>query len=71
MRDLALGGSYLDTVEDQGMGIIPWEPLGGEQLLSAEQRKERDQEASGQRGFYSLSSGENSCGQENRTAEHP
>lgn len=30
--------------EDQGMAIVPWAALGGGQLLSAEQRKQKEQD---------------------------
>lgn len=34
-------GEIIPMCEDQGMAIVPWAALGGGQLLSAEQRKQR------------------------------
>ncbi|KAH6646716.1 NADP-dependent oxidoreductase domain-containing protein [Truncatella angustata] len=41
--------------EDQGMGIVPWAALGGGQLLTAEQRRQREEQAANQKSFYTLS----------------
>jgi len=38
--------------EDQGMGIVPWAALGGGRLLSAQQRKEKEQESGDQKSYY-------------------
>lgn len=35
-------GELIPMCEDQGMAIVPWSALGSGQLLSAEQRKERE-----------------------------
>ncbi|KAL4930878.1 NADP-dependent oxidoreductase domain-containing protein [Aspergillus undulatus] len=40
--------------EDQGMAIIPWAALGGGLILSAQQRKEREEKMAGQKSFYEL-----------------
>ncbi|OIW29029.1 Aldo/keto reductase [Coniochaeta ligniaria NRRL 30616] len=37
--------------EDQGMGIVPWAALGGGQLLSAEQRAEKEKNPDSQKGY--------------------
>jgi len=36
--------------EDQGMAIVAWEALGGGQLLSAEQRREQEQNPDARKG---------------------
>jgi hypothetical protein len=41
--------------EDQGMAIVPWAALGGGQLMSAEQRKQKEQDPGARKGRYSLS----------------
>ncbi|KAH7165193.1 NADP-dependent oxidoreductase domain-containing protein [Dactylonectria macrodidyma] len=35
-------GEIIPMCEDQGMAIVPWRALGGDQLLSAAQRQERE-----------------------------
>lgn len=37
--------------EDQGMAISPWASLGGGQLLSAEQRRQREQDPDAPKGY--------------------
>ncbi|KIW98148.1 uncharacterized protein Z519_01732 [Cladophialophora bantiana CBS 173.52] len=37
--------------EDQGMAIVPWAALGGGQLMSAEQRKQREQDPDARQGY--------------------
>lgn len=37
--------------EDQGMGIVPWAALGGGQLLTAEQRKQREKDPDARQGY--------------------
>lgn len=34
-------GDIIPMCEDQGMAVLPWSALGSGQLLSAEQRRER------------------------------
>jgi aryl-alcohol dehydrogenase-like predicted oxidoreductase len=41
--------------EDQGMAIIPWAALGGGQLLSTEQRKQKEQDPGARSNRYGLS----------------
>jgi aryl-alcohol dehydrogenase-like predicted oxidoreductase len=41
--------------EDQGMAIIPWAALGGGQLLSTEQRKQKEQDPGARSSRHSLS----------------
>jgi aryl-alcohol dehydrogenase-like predicted oxidoreductase len=41
--------------EDQGLGIVPWAALGGGQLQSSNQRKEKERKEKGQKSYYSLS----------------
>lgn len=38
-------GEIIPMCEDQGMAIVPWASLGSGQLLSAEQRKARENDA--------------------------
>ncbi|KAL3467191.1 NADP-dependent oxidoreductase domain-containing protein [Aspergillus heterothallicus] len=38
--------------EDQGMAVVPWASLGGGLLLSAEQRRQREESLNGQKSFY-------------------
>ena len=40
MRDME--GEVIHMCEDQGMAVVPWGALGSGSLLTAEQRKERD-----------------------------
>ncbi|KAL3481001.1 NADP-dependent oxidoreductase domain-containing protein [Aspergillus californicus] len=40
--------------EDQGMAIVPWAALGGGLILSAQQRKEREEKLAGQKSFYEV-----------------
>ena len=40
MRDME--GEVIHMCEDQGMAVIPWGALGSGSLLTAEQRKERE-----------------------------
>lgn len=35
-------GEIIPMCEDQGMAIVPWSALGSRQLMSAEQRRERE-----------------------------
>ncbi|EXJ74991.1 uncharacterized protein A1O5_01687 [Cladophialophora psammophila CBS 110553] len=37
--------------EDQGMAIVPWAALGGGQLMSAEQRKQKEQDPDARQGY--------------------
>lgn len=37
--------------EDQGMAIIPWAALGGGQLITAEQRKQKEQDPGARKGY--------------------
>lgn len=37
--------------EDQGMAIVPWAALGGGQLMSAEQRKQKEQDPGARKGY--------------------
>ena len=41
MRDME--AELVPMCEDQGMAIVPWAALGGGQLLTAEQRKSRNE----------------------------
>lgn len=36
--------------EDQGMAIVPWAALGGGQLMSADQRKQQEQDPDARQG---------------------
>ncbi|KAL2839514.1 NADP-dependent oxidoreductase domain-containing protein [Aspergillus pseudoustus] len=38
--------------EDQGMAVVPWAALGGGLLLSAEQRRQREEGLNGQKSYY-------------------
>jgi aryl-alcohol dehydrogenase-like predicted oxidoreductase len=38
--------------EDQGMAVVPWAALGGGLLLSAEQRRQREESLAGQKSYY-------------------
>jgi aryl-alcohol dehydrogenase-like predicted oxidoreductase len=40
--------------EDQGMAVVPWAALGGGLLLSAEQRRQREESLAGQKSFYDV-----------------
>jgi aryl-alcohol dehydrogenase-like predicted oxidoreductase len=40
--------------EDQGMAVVPWAALGGGLLLSAEQRRQREENLAGQKSFYDI-----------------
>ncbi|KAL3486621.1 NADP-dependent oxidoreductase domain-containing protein [Aspergillus germanicus] len=40
--------------EDQGMAVVPWAALGGGLLLSAEQRRQREENLAGQKSFYDV-----------------
>ncbi|KIW33921.1 uncharacterized protein PV07_00735 [Cladophialophora immunda] len=37
--------------EDQGMAVVPWAALGGGQLISAEQRKQQEQDPDARQGY--------------------
>lgn len=37
--------------EDQGMAIVPWAALGGGQLMSADQRKQQEQDPKARQSF--------------------
>lgn len=41
--------------EDQGMAIISWASLGGGQFVTAEQRKQLEQDPDAAKGYYSAS----------------
>ncbi len=38
--------------EDQGMAIVPWAALGGGQLMTAEQRAEKEHETGARKARY-------------------
>jgi aryl-alcohol dehydrogenase-like predicted oxidoreductase len=40
--------------EDQGMAVVPWAALGGGLLLSAEQRRQREESLAGQKSYYNV-----------------
>ncbi|KAL3447456.1 NADP-dependent oxidoreductase domain-containing protein [Aspergillus insuetus] len=40
--------------EDQGMAVVPWAALGGGLLLSAEQRRQREENLAGQKSYYDV-----------------
>jgi aryl-alcohol dehydrogenase-like predicted oxidoreductase len=40
--------------EDQRMAVVPWAALGGGLLLSAEQRRQREENLAGQKSFYDV-----------------